>query len=707
MKKFSFLLFFMTFFFTACVEQKVTVTFNANGATEGNTFSNTVIIGESLTLPENPFSYNGYIFDGWSPNRNGSPLYQPQKKIQITGETVFFAIWKPRSLCTLYFDPNGGTGKMDPVKGYPNSEIRLPKCTFTKDGGLFHGWTTTPDGGKVAGDESIWTFKEKETTLYALYTKPGVEYVTVTFHSPESTDTTPQQKIEKDKETPLAANSFKNPGYEFKGWSVTESPLTVKYTDKQQVTLFADLDLYAVWEKEKTPQPPTGTGVLFFEANGGQGTMEPITGLQDGQTITLPQNRFTNENKVFIGWTFTKGSDTPDYQDMSPVYTYFSGTSRLYALWTDKKETIKISFDPNGGSGSVDSFYVKSGQPVSIPPNNFAPPEGKEYFTCTSYGLSQDDYSRYKVGSIVNFTEDTLLYAYWTPPSDPSIGGASEKYKGQTVFVEGVNINPEDWVQTSDKPLKKFAEWKPGCGWYDTDQDWLNYCWAASISNIIHWWLDRNKEYVDEYVKTHPEVPVEDFGYEGKGVSHIFTRLFVNIWQENRGWSPVAAFTWFIKDDEHDWVWPTAKGKGAFFQDVFGKDVLLHESLKSLDRRSFNTFVAEALEQGKIIGMSEYNMSGSHATTCWGFDFDEEGYICGMYYTDSATSWKNNSIYGKELSLGRINIKYDSKWKPYMETETLISGEVQYGRVEIVDIQSYSQGTEYWKAYFAAQNKNK
>lgn len=198
MKKFSFLLFFMTFFFTACVEQKVTVTFNANGATEGNTFSNTVIIGESLTLPENPFSYNGYIFDGWSPNRNGSPLYQPLKKIQITGETVFFAIWKPRSLCTLYFDPNGGTGKMDPVKGYPNSEIHLPKCTFTKDGGLFHGWTTTPDGGKVAGDESIWTFKEKETTLYALYTKPGVEYVTVTFHSPESTDTTPQQKKEKE-----------------------------------------------------------------------------------------------------------------------------------------------------------------------------------------------------------------------------------------------------------------------------------------------------------------------------------------------------------------------------------------------------------------------------------------------------------------------------------------------------------------------------
>lgn len=36
-----------------------------------------------------------------------------------------------------------------------------------------------------------------------------------------------------------------------------------------------------------------------------------------------------------------------------------------------------------------------------------------------------------------------------------------------------------------------------------------------------------------------------------------------------------------------------------------------------------------------------------------------------------------------------------------METKNFIGGEVQYGRIDIVDIQSYSQGREYWDAYFA------
>lgn len=135
-------------------------------------------------------------------------------------------------------------------------------------------------------------------------------------------------------------------------------------------------------------KPTENLSTLKFDANGGQGTMDQVTGLRDGQKITLPKNSFTNGDKVFIGWTFTKGSDTSDYQDMSPVYTYFPGTSTLYALWADKEEVIKISFNPNGGSGSAESFYVKSGQEISIPPNNFTPPAGKEFFTCTSYGLT-------------------------------------------------------------------------------------------------------------------------------------------------------------------------------------------------------------------------------------------------------------------------------------------------------------------------------
>lgn len=166
------------------------------------------------------------------------------------------------NLCTLKFNANGGSGTMDSITGALGSETRLPKCTFTKDGGFFHGWTTTPDGGKVAGDEANWTFKEKETTLYAIYTIPGVEYVTVTFHAPGLTDMIPQQKIEKDKETPLAANSFKNPGYEFKGWSITETSSTVTYTDNQSP--FLPTCICMLFGKKKSLLSRQQVSVVFF-----------------------------------------------------------------------------------------------------------------------------------------------------------------------------------------------------------------------------------------------------------------------------------------------------------------------------------------------------------------------------------------------------------------------------------------------------------
>lgn len=163
--------------------------------------------------------------------------------------------------------------------------------------------------------------------------------------------------------------------------------------------------------------------------------------------------------------------------------------------------------------------------------------------------------------------------------------------------------------------------------------------------------------------------------------------------RENKGNFANIGFNRFVNENDNDAIQSSARGQAGYFKDVFGS-VLLSETSSSMNRRSFNTFIAKALENGKLITMGERNMSGGHAFTCWGFDFDEEGYICALYYTDSATDW-NNLFLGKEYCLGKITVKYDENRKPYMETKNFMYGEVQYGRIDIVDIQSYSQGTEY------------
>lgn len=123
--------------------------------------------------------------------------------------------------------------------------------------------------------------------------------------------------------------------------------------------------------------------------------------------------------------------------------------------------------------------------------------------------------------------------------------------------------------------------------------------------------------------------------------------------------------------------------------------------LVSTNRRSFNQFVQEALKNRRMITIDEYNMAGAHAIACWGFEFDDEGYVCALYYSDPASSW-NNTQTGRDLSLGRIEVKYhsESDWSPYMATETLINGEIVQGEVPIIRIYSYDQGKEYWESYF-------
>lgn len=473
------------------------------------------------------------------------------------------------------------------------------------------------------------------------------------------------------------------------------SSLEAKLSQEIQpnLTINAGGSWYSASISPEQSRLPAATGQVTFYSNGGSGTMEVISGLSEGQTIQLPRNTFTRQGYRFIGWTNTPGNNDPIFQDEYFRFTYYSSNSSLYAVWEPETSALQISFAPNGGLGTMEPIYVRANQTIIVPPHKFTPAE--EGYKCEAYGISPNDYDRYLIGGRASFTGSCTLYAHWLP-IDGSIGGASEKYKSQTVWVEGVNIMPEDWVQISEKPIKKYAEWKQGCGWYDTDQELTNFCWAATSSNIIHWWFDRNKEYIREYEKIH-DMP--DFGYSGKGKSDVFA-YFREHWKEDKGGFPNIAFNWFVNGLEYE-VQVSAKGKGGFFKDIFGEQALV-KSLRATDRRSFNQFITEALENRKAFSIDEPD----HAITCWGADFDEEGYVCALYYSDSGTPW-NNTQTGRDLSLTKIAIKYheNQNWKPYMETSVLINGEIQHGEIPIARIYSYSQGTEYWKTYFETQGQ--
>lgn len=115
-----------------------------------------------------------------------------------------------------------------------------------------------------------------------------------------------------------------------------------------------------------------------------------------------------------------------------------------------------------------------------------------------------------------------------------------------------------------------------------------------------------------------------------------------------------------------------------------------------MNRRNFNEFIADACDAGQLIAISENNALGAHVFTTWGFQFNDEGYVCAVYYTDSNTA---------PNKLRKAIIKYDEEtYRPYIQG-FMKDENGEYGRVTITALYSFDLGTQYWEDYFAKQEQ--
>ena len=72
------------------------------------------------------------------------------------GKLIVTATFTAKNLNTITFDPNGGTGTMQPMKVKSGEEFELPECTFTPpEGKEFAGWLTVDGTVFPAGDNVI------------------------------------------------------------------------------------------------------------------------------------------------------------------------------------------------------------------------------------------------------------------------------------------------------------------------------------------------------------------------------------------------------------------------------------------------------------------------------------------------------------------------------------------------------------------------
>ena len=194
------------------------------------------------------------------------------------------------------------------------------------------------------------------------------------------------------------------------GWDV----LTLDNRDVKEVTYKYDTGNAKIGKVAFTlkTEVPAKYITISFDPNGGTGTMKPMR-VKAGVGYTLPECTFTPpEGKEFAGWLAVNGNVYPAGHDVFSTYD-----QSLKATWKDKEVTeVTISFDPNGGTGTMQPMKVKSGEKFKLPKCTFTPPEGKEFA-----GWLAANGTVYPAGEVVTFSIDQSLKATWKDKAEVDV----------------------------------------------------------------------------------------------------------------------------------------------------------------------------------------------------------------------------------------------------------------------------------------------
>ena len=193
-----------------------------------------------------------------------------------------------------------------------------------------------------------------------------------------------------------------------------------QYVKGDSFTGNANKTIYAGWYAQGY--------TISYNSNGGTGSMASDV-VKTGGTATIKANEFTKKGYTFAGWT-TKSDGTDDgynWTGWSGTWNYVDGqygiankTLKLYARWTPKSYTI--SYNSNGGTGTMTSDTVSTGGSVTIKGNTFKRTGYKFVGWTTKSDGTDDGYGwnpgwsgtwNYDNGQYGIANDKLVLYARW------------------------------------------------------------------------------------------------------------------------------------------------------------------------------------------------------------------------------------------------------------------------------------------------------
>jgi len=189
-------------------------------------------------------------------------------------------------------------------------------------------------------------------------------------------------------------------GYEFVEWVPVTKDITI--ADNKFTMPGSDAEVKATF-KAKAP----AQFAITYDANGGTGTMSAQT-VEAGKAAALSANGFARDGYTFAGWNTAKDGKGTAYADKATVTPTADMT--LYAQWQAVPAKHTITFDANGGKGTMDALVVDEGNSVVLTANAFK----RDGYTFAGWNTAKDGKgTAYADKAQITPEDDMTLYAQW------------------------------------------------------------------------------------------------------------------------------------------------------------------------------------------------------------------------------------------------------------------------------------------------------
>lgn len=343
------------------------LTYHGNGATGGNTASQSGKTGDELTTNANGFTRDGYTFVEWNTKADGTGGHYGKgtngvaKWTMLPAGNDLYAIWQANPANIRYRDDWGATGSTPDTTGVTGQNVTIAQNGFTRPGYTFTGWARDRRTDPSLQPGGRYTLTPGTTTLWAQW-KADPAHLIYNSNSGSTSQTRRTDGV-VDQTLTVIANPFTRSGYTFTGWNTQADGRGKAYAAGNGFRLVADPKsnpvntsvLYAQWRINRV--------ALKFNPNGGTGGYPDIT-VDAFTTVTIPAD--AKEPKVqrpgfrFTGWAMKPApgaGDTILGPGKGTVTMPDQGIITVYAQWAPAMTTLPFT----GGHAQVPTIGLYAG----------------------------------------------------------------------------------------------------------------------------------------------------------------------------------------------------------------------------------------------------------------------------------------------------------------------------------------------------------